>query len=264
MVNKIGRYTFLETNKKLEDYMKVKLLLLMCVYTLFTNLLCEDIESIMESGNEKKKIAGYIQMLSQIRYGNNLKLGDRVVYRYKAEGNNDSIHSLEVVSKDDKNMVILEEFDGNSVYVRLDNITKEVLAIWGTDEFGQDQTLDVLSKSELSTFESEINDMFKVADSILQINESFYFDTNTEIKQVDQNSRVNTIEVKMDITKTNIPDELSQEVRKENKLVLSSDVPKMLPLIPVALANFNKRSILKQYDYGFVENNILELRSFRK
>ncbi len=244
--------------------MKLRLILLMLFYVLGTNLFCDNNESILKSGNKKKQIAGYIQLLSQIRFGNDLKLGDRVVYCYKAEGNNDSVHSLEIMSKDDNNMVILEEFDGNSVYVRMNSNTKEVLAIWGTDEFGQDQVLNVLSKNELTIFEDEISEMFNVADSILQINESFYFDANTEIKQVDQNSRVNTIDVKMDITKTKIPEEISQEVIKENRLVLSSDVPKMLPLIPVALSNYNKRGLLKQYDYGFVENNILELRSYRK
>ena len=244
--------------------MKIKLIMLMCVYFFFTNLLCEDIESIMESGNKKKQIAGYIQMLSPVRFGNNLKLGDRVVYCYKTEGDNESIHSLEVYSKDDKNMVILEEFEGNAVYIRLDNKTKVVTEIWGTDEFGENQTIDVLSKNELSTFENEINDMFARADSFLQISSSFYLETQADKKQVGLNSIINTIDVRMDVSKTNIPVELSEEVAKDNKLILSSDVPKMLPLIPVALSNFNKRSILKQYDYGFVENNILELRSFRK
>ncbi|MBI9031500.1 hypothetical protein JEZ13_05825 [bacterium] len=244
--------------------MKMKLIMLMCIYIFFTNLLCNDMESIMESGNKKKQIAGYIQMLSPIRFGNDLKRGDRVVYCYKTEGNNESIHSLEVYSKDDKNMVILEEFEGNAVYIRLDNKTKEVTEIWGTDEFGENQTIDVLSKNELSTFENEINDMFATADSFLQISGSFYLEAQTVKKQVGLNSRITTIDVKMDFAKTNIPVELSEEVAKDNELILSSDVPKMLPLIPVALSNFNKSSILKQYDYGFVENNVLELRSFKK
>ncbi len=244
--------------------MKLRLILLMLLYVLGTNLSCDNNESILKSGNEKKLIAGYIQMLSPIRFGNDLKLGDRVVYCYKTEGNNESIHSLEVYSKDDKNMVILEEFEGNAVYIRLDNKTKEVTEIWGTDEFGENQTIDVLSKNELSTFENEINDMFATADSFLQISNSFYLEAQTVKKHIGQGSRINTIDVRMDVSKTNIPVELSEEVAKDNKLILSSDVPKMLPLIPVALSNFNKRSILKQYDYGFVENNILELRSFRK
>ena len=161
-------------------------------------------------------------------------------------------------------MVILEEFEGNAVYIKLDNKTKEVIEIWGTDEFGENQTIDVLSKNELSTFENEINDMFATADSFLQISNSFYLEAQTVKKHIGQDSRINTIDVKMDITKTNISDEISEEVAKDNELILSSDVPKMLPLIPVALSNFNKRSILKQYDYGFVENNVLELRSFKK
>jgi hypothetical protein len=244
--------------------MKLRLILLMLLYVLGTNLSCDNNESILKSGNEKKLIAGYIQMLSPIRFGNDLKLGDRVVYCYKTEGNNESIHSLEVYSKDDKNMVILEEFEGNAVYIRLDNKTKEVTEIWGTDEFGENQTIDVLSKNELSTFENEINDMFATADSFLQISDSFYLEAQTVKKHIGQDSRINTIDVKMDIAKTKISDEISEEVAKDNKLILSSDVPKMLPLIPVALSNYNKRSILSQYDYGFVENNVLELRSFRK
>ncbi len=131
-------------------------------------------------------------------------------------------------------------------------------------QYGLVITIDVLSKNELSTFENETSDMFAKADSFLQISSSFYLETQAEKKQVGLNSIINTINVRMDVSKTNIPVELSEEVAKDNKLILSSDVPKMLPLIPVALSNFNKRSILKQYDYGFVENNILELRSFRK
>lgn len=244
--------------------MKLRLILLMLFYVLGTNLFCENNESIMESGNKKKQIASYIQMLSPIRFGNDLKLGDRVVYCYKTAGNNESIHSLEVYSKDDKNMVILEEFEGNAVYIRLDNKTKEVTEIWGTDEFGENQTIDVLSKNELSTFQNEINDMFATADSFLQIRDSFYLEAQTVKKHIGQDLRINTIDVKMDIAKTKISDEISEEVAKDNKLILSSDVPKMMPLIPVALSNYNKRGLLKQYDYGFVENNILELRSFRK
>ncbi len=244
--------------------MKLRLILLMLLYVLGTNLSCDNNESILKSGNEKKLIAGYIQMLSPIRFGNDLKLGDRVVYCYKTDGNDERIHSLEVYSKDDKNIVILEEFEGNAVYIRFDNKTKEVTEIWGTDEFGENQTIDVLSKNELSTFENEINDMFATADSFLQISKSFYLEAQTVKKHIGQDSRINTIEVKMDFAKTKISDEIYEEVAKDNKLILSSDVPKMLPLIPVALSNFNKRSILKQYDYGFVENNVLELRSFRK
>ncbi len=74
--------------------MKIKLIMLMCVYLFFTNLLCEDIESIIESGNKKKQISGYIHMLSPVRFGNDLKLGDRVVYCYKTETTNNHIRTM--------------------------------------------------------------------------------------------------------------------------------------------------------------------------
>lgn len=203
-------------------------------------------------------------MLSPMRFGSDLKHGDRVVYHYKDIGNKENVHSLEVFSKDDKNMIILEQFEGNSVYIRLDNKTKEVFAIWGTDEFGESQTIDVLSKNELSVFENEVDMMFNEGDSILKVSDSFYLEARTKKKQIGVNSRINTFDVKMDIEKTKIPAELSQQFEHDNKLSLSNEVPKMFPLLPVAVTNFNKRSILKQCSYGFVENSVLELRSFRK
>lgn len=225
---------------------------------------CSNVDSILQSNNKKKLIAGYIQLLSPLRFGNNLKVGDRVEYQYISNTESQMTHSLEVVSKDDRNMVILEKFEGNDVYVRIDSSSKAVSEIWGTDEFGENQRLTILSSEQLQVFENEVNELFESINSIMNYDECFYLEAQTEKKLIQGKKKISTFEVKVDIQKTNIPTKLVQSFKDENKLILSNEVPKMLPLIPVALASLNKKNIISQNNYGFIENNVLKLRSYNK
>jgi hypothetical protein len=49
-----------------------------------------------------------------------------------------------------------------------------------------------------------------------------------------------------------------------DKIVLSDDVPKLLPLVPVAVSNITKKELLTEDNAGFVSNNLLRLKYFNK
>lgn len=211
-----------------------------------------------------KRITAFIQYTSEYRFGNDLKEGDEVVY--KIEGIKDDpvfgVHILKVIDKNEKTTTVLEIFEGNKLFVEFTNDTKKVIKIWGFDIEGGEHNLELLSFNEIEKVlginESNIAEIQKFI-------EWDYVTTNNQ--RTADGEAINCKSLKLRIKKNelskNIQDVLIK-LQEIEKIVLSDEVPKLLPLVPVAVLNLDKKNLLSRDNAGFVSNKNLKLKSFIK
>lgn len=213
---------------------------------------------------DTKRITAIIQFTSVFRFGDNLKKGDEVVYEVNTEVKTDefSEHILRVIDKNDNNTTILELFEGNELYVQFENISKRVIRIWGKDIAGGDHFLNLLSADELDNI---VTKKYNNTPDEIKLNKWKTTEANEEYDV--NNQFINCMTIELDIDNLDLPTTLKEKMRKEkndNLITLSNDIPKMLPLVPVAFINLSKKELLKNDNAGFVQNKNLKLRSYIK
>lgn len=213
---------------------------------------------------DTKRITAIIQYTSELRFGDDLKKGDEVVYEVNDEAISEeySNHILRVIDRNDSTTTILELFEGNELYVEFKNSNKKVIKIWGKDIAGGDHSLTLLSENKLNNIITEIstNTPENIRLKKWKISEiRDEMDINNQI--------INCKKIDLDIDNLDLPKSVKNELRgkkSETYITLSDDVPKMLPLVPVAFISISKRELLTNENAGFVENNNLKLKSFIK
>ena len=213
---------------------------------------------------DTKRITAIIQYTSEIRFSSNLNKGDEVVYEVNEENKTEeySKHILRVIDKNDSTTTVLELFEGNELYIEFFNTTKKVKKIWGKDIAGGEHNLTLLLDKELREIIESKNNLTR---SISKINK--WKIANPKDDYEVNNSRISYMKIELDIDNMDVPEKTKKVLREnkaENTLLLSNDVPKMLPLVPVAFTNMSKKEILKENDAGFVENDNLRLKSFKR
>jgi hypothetical protein len=213
---------------------------------------------------DTKRITAIIQYTSVFRFGNNLKKGDEVVYEVNEVVKTDeySEHILKVIDKDNNSTTVLEIFEGNELYIQFESNTKKVIKIWGKDIAGGDHFLTLLSDNELDNIITEKNNN---TPEEIKLNK---WKTSEPSDEYDVNNQVIHCKIiELDIDNLDLPATLKEKMRKENNensITLSDDIPKMLPLVPVAFTNTSKREMLTYDNAGFVQNINLTLKSFIK
>lgn len=241
--------------------MKKALILLVAIKLGFAFFCYGQIELSEPVPEDTKRITAIIQYTSSFRFGDDLKLGEKVVYQVNNVDNPEdySEHSLEVISRNDSTTIVLELFEGNELYVEFRNISKKVTAIWGKDILGGNHILTLLTENELQEIEKTKEQ--KVPKKLKLSN----WKVSSELIDYQLNdSNISCKKIEID----NINGELSAEMvdilNQEEKMIMSDEIPKMLPLVPVAFVNISKKDALKNTNSGFVQNNNLTLKNFIK
>ncbi len=241
----------------------MKKLLLSVLLIIFTiQIFC--IELSEPDPVDTKRITAIIQFTSEFRFSSNLNEGDEVIYEVNEENKTEeySEHILKVIEKNDSTTTVLELFEGNKLFVEFTNSNKRVVRIWGKDIAGGDHNLTLLSDNELREIIESKNNLTRSLSKINKWNVS-----NAKDEYEVNNRRISYMKIELDVENLDIPEKTKKVLREnkaENSLLISNDIPKMLPLVPVAFTNMSKKEILIENDAGFVENNNLRLKSFKR
>jgi hypothetical protein len=211
---------------------------------------------------DTRRITAIIQYTSEFRFGDNLKKGDEVVYEVNEEENEEyAEHVLKVIDKNDTKTTVLELFEGNELYVEFLNTSKKVTRIWGKDIAGGDHNLTLLSQNEID----EVVGKAKLNEDLMK-NINKWKVSNLRDNYEVANQQVQCREIELDIDKLDLPESAKDKLREkktESSILVSNDIPKMLPLVPVAVPNIGKKEFLTD-NAGFVRNNNLRLKSFKR
>ncbi|MCK9611261.1 MAG: hypothetical protein M0R67_08845, partial [Candidatus Cloacimonas sp.] len=118
----------------------------MVIISCFVMLICcsmawatayED-DSQVESDAQKDMLA-YVQSTFPYRFGSDLQAGDYVQYEivdHHSEREEPELCSLKVTERNDNIATIMEEFEGNILYYRIDLHNNTLLEYWEFDEDG--------------------------------------------------------------------------------------------------------------------------------
>jgi len=209
-----------------------------------------------------RKITAAIQYSSSYRFGDDLKQGDEVVY--EVDGVRDDpvfgVHKLKVITKNETTTTILEEFEGNKLFLEYHSATKRVIKIWGYDIEGGEHNLKLLSDNVVKQVLG-VNE--RSEDEFQKFIEWDYKDVNNQITV--NGKTINCKSLKPKIKENGLPKNIQDallELQDLEKIVLSDEIPKLLPLVPVAVPNLAKRDLLSGDNAGFVNNKLLKLKSY--
>ncbi|MCF7911066.1 MAG: hypothetical protein K9M99_00935 [Candidatus Cloacimonetes bacterium] len=211
---------------------------------------------------DTRRITAIIQYTSEFRFGDNLKKGDEVVYEVNDETQSEEYadHTLRVIDRNNNTTTVLELFEGNELFVEFFNKTKEVVRIWGKDIVGGDHELTLLSQQEVEEVVGKTN----IDKNPMKELCKWKVTTPRENYSVkDKQIQCKLIELDIDETLPSKVQDGLRENSSEISVLMSNDVPKMLPLVPVAVACTGKKEFLMD-NAGFVRNNNLRLKSYRK
>ncbi|PID28756.1 MAG: hypothetical protein CSB55_03135 [Candidatus Cloacimonadota bacterium] len=214
--------------------------------------------------DDTKRITAVIQLTSEFRFSSNLNEGDEVIYEINEDNPTEeySEHILKVIDKNDSTTTVLELFEGNKLFTEFTNSNKRVVRIWGKDIAGGDHNLTLLSDNELREIIKSKNNLPGIFSKINK-----WQIINSRDKYELNGSSISYIKIELDLDNMDISKKTKEILRAnkaENTLLLSNDIPKMFPLVPVAFTNMSKKDILTKNDAGFVKNNNLRLKSFKR
>ncbi len=211
----------------------------MVILSCFVMLICcsmgwatayED-DSQVESDAQKDMLA-YVQSTFPYRFGSDLQAGDYVQYEivdHHSEREEPELCSLKVTERNDNIATIMEEFEGNILYYRIDLHNNTLLEYWEFDEDGMEQRPLLLTSSEVET---------------------------RMLTMKNQNNRLCNPNLSEGITP-----EIRQAVQELTKVYFSETVPKLLPakLMAVYLDNpevfEGNAGLVKQSKYQIKDYN---------
>ncbi len=214
----------------------------------------------------QKDMLSTLQYTAGSRFGIDLKVGDKVVYRVNSdlssENQSEEFVSLEVIEESSKGIVIKESFDGNITYTTWDPVSNQIVDFYGYDENKVKQTPKLLRKSEVEANFSLVREQ---AAALMP----FSFSQNDRAEYaVSVNSRdITCTKVNMEIPemyKQKLAQDQLEQIEKEASLYFSEDIPKLIPFTGVTLGMLNSLEILNQQNKGFVKSSALELIEFRR
>ncbi len=213
-----------------------------------------------------KDMLSTLQYTAGSRFGNDLKVGDKVVYHvntdFSSENQSEEFVSLEVIEESSKGIVIKESFDRNITYTTWDPVSNQIVDFYGYDENRCKQTPKLLHKSEV-----EAN--FSLVKSQASALIPFSFSQNDRAEYaVSVNSRdITCSKVNMEIPemfKQKLAQDQLDQIEEESAMYFSDEIPKLIPFVEVTLSMLNSLETLNQQNKGFVKNSVLELIEFRK
>ena len=247
----------------------------MVILSCFVMLICcsmgwatayED-DSQVESDAQKDMLA-YVQSTFPYRFGSDLQAGDYVQYEivdHHSEREEPELCSLKVTERNDNIATIMEEFEGNILYYRIDLQNNTLLEYWGFDEDGMEQRPLLLTSSEVETRMLTMkNQNNRLCNPNLSegITKFMFSSLSTRESFSTGRSSLNCLVRALDVpVMESITPQIRQAVQELTKVYFSETVPKLLPakLMAVYLDNpevfEGNAGLVKQSKYQIKDYN---------
>ena len=253
-------------SKVLLYYLIVSLIILF-ITSSYNILLAQDWEDEDDAAIEKEaqeQLAAMLQWTTQYRFGKDLKVGDRVEYKFVGNENQSTAVELEVTKEERGGVWIVEKFEGNEVHMLVDLKTMTLLDLFGYDEEGERQEPFLLDDDKVL---EKIDEMMNMAKAMSEMGIPIGWDDvkNRETITTTVGSLSCTyLEPKFseEITKNMKSDEIV-EMNEVMKLYFSEDVPKLLPF-EIAMPAMVSSKAFEEIKGGFVKNIDLEIKEYLK
>jgi len=259
--------TVKKPTSKLLIYYSIVSLIILFITSSNNILLAQDWEDEEDAAIEKEaqeQLAAMLQWTTQYRFGKDLKVGDRVEYKFIGDENQSTAVELEVTKEERSGVWIVEKFEGNEVHMLVDLKTMTLLDLFGYDEEGERQEPPLLNKNKVL---EKIDEMMNIAKGMGEMGIPIGWDDvkNRETITTTVGSLSCTyLEPKFseEITENMKSDELV-EMNEAMKLYFSEDIPKLLPF-EIAMPAMVSSETFEIIQGGFVKNIDLEIKEYIK
>jgi len=235
------------------------------IFISMNNLVAQDLDDEYEDEELLKKeadeeLAAFHQYSVKYRFGKDLKVGDKVVYKV-SEDFSDTDYELEVTEKTEQGLWIVEKFDGIAVHMLVDLENEKLLEFYGFDEDGNRHEPELLQDSKLNETILKMTGMIKFTGVPDIWNES---PVNEFIDSHAGRIHCHYIEPELtDEQLKNIPSEELENVKQQIKSYYSLDVPKLIPF-QIALPLLISAETFQEIEEGLVKNAQFDLKSYEK
>ncbi|MCK9330091.1 MAG: hypothetical protein PHY08_11775 [Candidatus Cloacimonetes bacterium] len=234
----------------------MKMNLFLIFISLIININCITYNSDSEDEKEAKmQLAAIIQYSAPYRFGQNLSLGDKVIYN-----TNDENIVLEVISKNDSLFTIKEEFYGNILIITYNYKNKNVTQIEGYKPNGDNVNLELCDNLILEEKIQMIKNNIKFINEIRGV-ENMKSMHNINIKN--QNLNCQNYVTKFNENKFNSKEEIDA-INSVYNLYISNDIPKLYPSIDFLYYSLYTGNPLKDNSGGLVKSGTMNLINFIK
>ena len=234
---------------------------LIIISTIFCSEQTTDFSEIDPQAREDMLVT--MQYSAQYRFSADLQIGDRVAYK-RINAPDDLEYdtvSLEVIDRNDDGILIREEFDGNVVNVLWDPSTKKIIDLYGTNAAGEAQHPELLPENvveqKIVSFKKSIKE-FDATDAYEDKGQQRITCSGTKEIQCKRYEPLFSDEIMGELST-----EEKAKVKEEMSLYFSTDVPKLIPFVDVALGMLNSKEVLDG-NTGFVKNQNLEMQDYVK
>ena len=232
--------------------MKKKSLLFISLLVIFSSLFAYDIEEDWEEGyldtDAQNDMIAFVQYTSPYRFSSDLSAGDKIIYQSKDQA--DELISMEVIRKNVHEFEIQEKFEGNTVNYIIDFKTMKVISLSGSDEDGRWYECNLLSDYEVI---ERIQQMKEIGSIQLSPQNS----KKSELKIADKKLKGTVFKSSLRISAS------VNELQSMPEISFSGDVPCMLP-VKISVYVFNNEALFSTFKEGFVENEIYQVKEFKK
>lgn len=222
----------------------MKKVLLLTLLSLILVLTAIEQELLDEEIEAQKDMMAFMQYTACFRYGDDLKVGDMVVYAPHDCDDVNVTSSMEVIDRTEEEVWVLEKIDGNDIYICINPETKKLKKIWGYDELGNKHEPTLISDNEVTQRVSEM----MMEQQIMNRNQNLNWvkTMKSETREIENKSiSVNEISA------------------SNKKMVYSNEIPKLIPF-DLSIELINEHDDIPSNLGGFVENEWLKLVSFTK
>ncbi|MEA2103047.1 MAG: hypothetical protein U9P79_00160 [Candidatus Cloacimonadota bacterium] len=215
----------------------------------------------------QKKLVAVLQKTVPYRFSSDLKVGDKVEYKLKADQENKTDISLEATKKVKNGIWVVEKYDENELHMLIDNDTRELLDFYGIDFKGRKHEPDLVSTNEVIKTYEEITNLSSSVHKMSGIesweNSRINKSINTKFGSMDCQIVQPLFDDKTTQNMKNIDPEERKKMLNSAKQYFSSQVPKMIPF-EISTPLISNLNLLESLEGGFVENSVLELKEFNK
>lgn len=218
-----------------------------------------------EDAQYQKEMEVILKETAKFRYGNDLKKGDFVEYQKIGSKNDSSLITLSVLQKNDSLLVVEEKFDDTTFYSEYNIITCELEKVWGfdKDDSQEEHVIDLKNRTKDNQLINDIKT--RIANGFFI--DSFQIENERNIISIG-NQSIECIKYKANLQ--NLLKDVSNDKNEKEKIedsmsiYMSSNVPKMYPLMHSALQMLINDEMFRSSDQGLVKNCYIELKSYKK
>jgi len=195
-----------------------------------------DEEESQSEYEAQRDMLAYVQSTFPYRFGSDLQAGDFVQYEisdHHSQGEEPEQCSLMVQERNGIVVTVMEQFEGNTLYYRIDLQSNILLEYWGFDEDGIEQRPALLSSSEVETRMQTIKSQ-NFGTSTHTLPQSISKPLFTSLAQRETfstgRSSIDCLVRALDIPVVEgITPQVRQAVQELSKVYFSESVPKLLP-----------------------------------